>query len=316
MTRTKPLGPIKSQSQNPVLLGFLAMPLESPQTLAPNRYDVSFQTTFSNIFEYDQTGQTQTYLDMEIWRLALNFGYGLTKSLDVNITLPLISQSGGFLDGFIQGYHKAFGFPNGGRDRVNNGGFQYRIEQNGTTLMNLSQTGFALSDLSVRLKWLISKHIKIPFKLSLASYVKLPTGKSSSGLSSGNADAGLSLFGEKSLGRFHFVSQIGLGLLGAHEQLSSIQKRTGFYFGQSIEWAASNKTSLVAQVTGQTAPFENVDTTDLSQINLDLNLGVVGTYPLKGYFKEWYYQFSFAEDVLSTGPSVDFSIYLMSGVHF
>lgn len=310
-------GPLTTQSQNPLLLGFLAMPLESAKTLDQNQYEISTQLTFSNVFEYNQNGQTKTYLDMELWKTTWRFFYGLTHSLDFGFSLGTISQTAGFMDGFIQGYHNAFGFPNGGRELVNNNEFHFRIDEGATKLMDVSPTSLGLTDMTLRLKWQASKHIKLPFELALSSYIKLPTGKTSSGLSSGNTDAGLSFFIQKAWGRFNLVGQGGFGILGAHQQLSSIQKDVMFYFGQSTEWIVSNHLSLLLQFNGQTSPFISTANTDLSRINLDMSLGVSGEYSIKSkFFKSWFYQAAFAEDILSSGPSVDFSIYLLAGTRF
>jgi len=313
----RPSGPLKIRTQHPLYLQFLAMPMESPQTLNKDQFELQIQTTFSNIFEYSPFNTTFVNFDMEIWRTALTFGYGLTEQLDVRVEIPFLSNGGGFLDGFINWYHSVFNAPTGGRELVGNNQFSYRLTQGGTTLINHSPAIIGLSDIIIRFKYLLSDHWNLPFKVAIASYIKLPTGQTSKGFSSGHIEPGFSLFFEKSLKRFHFATQVGYVFLTGHANLDSIMSQGFFQFGQSLEFQLWNGLSIITQITGNTSAFKNVDATDLTEIVLDLNVGVAGSFPLKhSFFDEFFYQWSFSEDILSSGPSVDFSILFLSGVRF
>ncbi|EKD50634.1 MAG: hypothetical protein ACD_62C00472G0001 [uncultured bacterium] len=310
-------GPFYVRSQNPLYLKFLAMPMEPASTLAPGVWQNTLSTTFSNVFEYDPVGDTVLNLDMEIWRTAYSFAYGVSKVFDVRVDIAFVSNMGGFLDSFIQGYHDAFGFPNGGRDLVPNNEYHFELTQNGNALVDYSQETFGLSDVVLRGKYFLSKHISLPIDLATAFYFKLPVGRSGKGLSSGQADAGLSLFGQKSFKRFHLVSQLGVVVMGEDALLAPLQKRAQFVFGQSVEYQILDGWSVLAQLSGNTAAFDRVDTTDLSDPVMDLTLGFAGTFlPKKGRVGELFYQWSFSEDVLSRGPSVDFSMLFLVGVRY
>lgn len=313
----RPSGPLPVRTQNPLYLQFLSIPPEPAQTLNRNQFETSVQTTFSNIFEFDPAGLTQVNLDMELWRTAFSFSYGLTDTLDVKIELPVISNGGGFLDDFIQWYHNLFGLPNAGRDSVPNHEFHYTVAHNGVTLADYPAAGSGLSDMVARFKYLVSERFQWPFKLALAAAVKAPTGQSSKGLGSGRFDGGLTLLAQKSLKRFHLAGQVGYTKLGGHSNLQSILKSGFFHFGQSLEFQLWNWLSPVVQLTGNTPGFKNVDTEDLSVMILDLNIGAAGTIPLKHpLFDEFFYQASFGEDILSKGPSVDFSVFFLGGLRY
>ncbi len=311
-------GPLATRSQNPLYLGLLATPMESPLTLDKGELETSLQTTFSNVFEFQPTGNTQLTLDMEIWRHALNVSYGLTDQLDIKIEVAAISNGGGFLDAFVQGYHNALGLPNGGRDQVANGQFTYQVSQGGTVLANYAKSPFGFTDITLRAKYLFLTPDSFPFQIALLPYLKIPTGQAARGLSSGRFDGGLSALAEADLGRhWHFVSQVGGVFLGGHRDLNSILAPGMLTFGQSIEYQLTSGWSLITQLTGNTTAFKNVDADELSSIVLDLNVGMAGTIPLQHKcFKEFYYQASFSEDVLSLGPSVDFSLLFLTGVRF
>jgi hypothetical protein len=267
------------------------------------------QTTFSNVFEKRNFGTTQLNLDMEIWRTAITYQYGVSDQVDLKIELPFISNMGGFLDAFIQGYHQTLGVPNAGRDKVANGEFRFFLSQDGTTLVDDNNIAWGLSDTILRAKFMLPTTLNLPFTLALAPYMKLPTGKVTRGLSSGHVDFGGAVLLEKHLWRFHFVTQGGFVILTGHDRLESILRNAFFQFGQSVEFQLADGLSLITQLSGNTSTFKNVDTQLLKQSALDLNVGLAGAFPLRHTFlDEFYYHFSFSEDITGKGPSVDFSL--------
>lgn len=311
-------GPLKTRVQNPLYLQLLALPIESAQTLNKTQMQAEIQTTFSNVFEYRTAGSTQLTFDMEIWRTALTYEYGITDNLDLKIELPFLSTTGGFLDSFIQGYHNAFGFPNGGREREPNGQYRFLLINNGVTLVDDPSSSLGLSDMTLRAKFLIPEawH-RLPVKIAVAPYVKLPTGKVTNGFSSGHADFGGALLVEAAYRRFHFVTQAGVVIISGHDKIESILNDAFFQFGQSVEFQILDGLSAIAQFTGNTSAFTNVSAGELTDIALDLNVGVAGSFVLNHrILDEFYYQFSFGEDVTGLGPSVDFSLLFMAGVRY
>lgn len=313
----RPDGPLRTRTQHPIYLQFLSMPMESPQTLNRDQFETSIETSFSNIFEFDNLANTTINIDMELYRTALNFTYGLSDRMDIKIELPFLSTTGGFLDDFIEGYHDAFGFPDSGRDLVPRDVHNFTVVRNGRVLANYPASSFGLSDITVRLKYLISDHFDWPFKLALAPYLKLPTGQVTQGFSSEHFDFGLSLLFQKDLKRFHLTSHLGYVIIGGHNQLNPIIGHGFLSFGQSLRYQIINGLSVIAQLNGNTSAFKDVDTRDLKEIVLDLNVGLAGEFLLKNaVFDEFFYQFSFSEDILSSGPSVDFSLLFMAGFRY
>lgn len=314
-------GPLPTRTQNPILLQFLSLPFESPQTLNKRQLVSEIQTTFTNLFERGAIGNTRVSLDMEIWRTVFAQEYGLTDNLDLRFELPFITSSGGFLDASLQDYHNTFGFPNGGRQFVPDNTYAFTLSQGGTTLFNHTRSTFGLSDVSLRAKWMTPKKIlgvRIPFKLAVVPSIKLPTGLATKGLSSGRFDFGLGLLGEKSLGRrFHFVSQAGLVILGGHRDIGALVNKAIVQFGQSVEYQIVDGFSFLLQLTGTTPFFKNVDAKALKGPAFDLAIGCAGSFPFRsGFFDEFYYKFAFTEDAASTGPSVDFSTLFLAGLRY
>ncbi|OVE81083.1 hypothetical protein BVY03_04715 [bacterium K02(2017)] len=291
--------------------------MESPQTLNRDQFELQVETSFSNVFEFDNISNTTMNIDMEIWRTALTLGYGLNEKLDVKLELPFISTTGGFLDAFIEGYHDLFKLPYSGRGFVQNNQTSFEVIHQGSRLINHQAIALGLSDVRLRFKYLLSDHFNWPFKFAIAPYLKIPTGQSGSGLGSGQFDIGLSLLAQKSLKRFHITSHIGYVLLGKHRFLDAIIGHGFISFGQSLRFQILDGFSIITQLSGNTSAFNNVNTRDLRRIVLDLNVGFAGEFTLKkSIFDEFFYQWSMSEDVISSGPSVDFSILFLAGVRY
>jgi hypothetical protein len=310
-------GPLQTRSQNPLYLQLLALPMEAPHTLQRREVETTLHTTFSNVFEHNITGNTLLNLDMELWRTALVFGYGLGRRIDIKIELPFVTNGGGFLDGFVQDFHDTFGFPDGGRELVDENQFRYTLIQNSVELFNHDTQFFGLADLVVRIKIFILETRQLPVHVALIPYVKFPIGRQSQGLSSGRFDAGLALLAQKSWGDFSVTSHVGGVILGGHKSIDNLLRRGFVSFGQSIEYRIVSHLALIVQLTGNTSAFQNVEGTPLSDIVLDLNIGAAGAWVLRRDSKtQFFYQVSFTEDVLSKGPSVDFSVFFLVGVRY
>lgn len=310
-------GPLQTRSQNPLYLQFLALPMESPVTLNRHQFEAALSTTFSNTFEFSPGATTVVNLDMESWRHTVSLGFGVTDAVDVRLEVPFISNGAGFLDSFIQWYHNLVGLPNGGRNLVANRIFAYSVTQGGTALVSHSSKSAGLSDLVLRGKWEVSRSVKLPFKLALAPYIKLPTGDEAAGFSSGHVDVGASLLVQEDFKRFHMSQQVGAVYVTGHDALDPILKTFMFSFGQSFEFQLADGFSVTAQLTGNTPLFQNVDAAELSQIVLDLNVGFAGSFALsRSVFDEFFYQCSFSEDVMGSGPSTDFSVFFAAGVRY
>jgi hypothetical protein len=310
-------GPLGARTQNPLYLLFLNNTPEAPQTLEKGHFQFSIEEVVSNLLNEAQTpGGFNLDLDMEIYRTALNFAYGVYPGLELGIQIPFLSFGGGFLDGFIRDYHNFFGFPSGGRNSVPDNSFTYRVRNGGKTLYSVGPETFGLSDIDIYVKHqLLKEHGKIP-ALSLRGLVKFPTGDRGSGLGSGSPDFGLNFSLEKSYKRFHAYTNFGFLILGPFDPLEAYQVPISFTFTQAFEVNMTQIASVVAQVQGNTSLFQDTGTQELDGIPLDLVIGFKGTGPRKSQWEHFLWEFAFSEDLLARGPSVDFSVRFNLGAKF
>jgi hypothetical protein len=69
------------------------------------------------------------------------------------------------------------------------------------------------------------------------------------------------------------------------------------------------------QLTGNSSAFKQVQDTELAGTILDLSVGLAGTVVLRRNSKaQFFYQAAFSEDVLGSGPSVDFAVLFLAGI--
>ena len=220
------------------------------------------------------------------------------------------------MDEFIQHYHKFFGLPNGGRSAVPNNQFTFRVSNRGQTLYSVNQQALGLGDLSLYLKHRVfsesGKKPGVSFRLTM----KIPTGDRGDGLGSGSPDFHLDVVLEKSYKRFHSYTNMGYLVLGPFEPMDSFVQPVAFTFTQAFEVNITHIASVVAQVQGNTPLFHGTGTEELDGIPLDLVIGFKGTGPRKSAWEHFRWEFAYSEDLLSRGPSVDFSVRFNLGARF
>ncbi|MBX7149871.1 DUF3187 family protein [bacterium] len=310
-------GPFESSTQNPLFLHFLQVPLDKVPTTAKKNVDVSLSTNFTNMFEQNlpPTGYGID-LDMELVRNAIKVKYGLTNKLELGAEIPFIGFFGGFLDSFIQNYHNAFGFPNAGRNTVPNGRFSYRVNKNGSSVYNVNKTLFGLGDIVLSSKLHLIDEGKRRFGIAFKGLLKLPTGSISHGTGSGYPDVGVSILAQKSYKRLTSYSQMGVVILGGHRELKEITRAGSLFFNQGFEINVTKHCSWVTQLDGQTSYYGYTGLKELSGMSLNLVNGLEGSWDLKHKIKKINYRVSLSEDLIPSGPAVDFTVSSQIGLGF
>jgi len=301
-------GPIALRSQNPVYLLFLSPRSEPARVLPAGSLKLSAQGPYSNIFEegMNPTSGLNVDLDMELFRPAFLLQWGFAPQWEFGLELPFLHFEGGFLDAFVQGYHNAFGFPNGGRDTVSNGRFEYRFSTYGQDRYRVGTEMLQPSDLILHVKrqWLTNQNAWLDLATTL--YLKIPTGKKSEGLGSGSPDLGINLAIAKHYKRLHVYANLGGVLLGATDLGFEEWLNTWLWSWMSAMEVTlwSHHLSGLAQVQGDGSLFDGTGIDVLDQGNLILTIGFAGQ---EG---PWGWKVAFAEDPSGQGPAVDFTSYL------
>lgn len=144
----------------------------------------STRLDWSNEYVSKQTARETLLIDGESERLRLGFRQGLAPGVEVGIELPLLFTGGGVLDGAIDGWHDAFGLPNGGRQLRAQDRYAVQYVKDGQTLIDLDHGSEGLGDIE------LSAGFALREDFAFRALAKLPTGRSRR-LLGGNAGGAL-----------------------------------------------------------------------------------------------------------------------------
>jgi hypothetical protein len=138
--------PFESTNQNP-LVQIYGLPGTGNAALLPQgRTEVGLNVALSSNYAVNENSREDILLDGETTRFTVAARYGLLPRLEIGVKIPYISHSGGFLDGFIESYHSAFGFPNGGREQAPKNRLLYRYRRDGVEKIRIASSGSGVGD--------------------------------------------------------------------------------------------------------------------------------------------------------------------------
>lgn len=190
--------PFDTQNQSP-LISIYGLPFIG-EASAKARGDGDLRLTLDLANNYIPNSNTREsiVLDGESMRLTLSGRYGIGHKAELGIDIPLLISGGGFLDNFIENYHSAFGFRNGGRELAPQNRLLYRYQKDGITCLNVEQSGAGLSDIRLTGGWQIYESGQSnKGNLTLRGSLKLPTGDTDALRGSGSTDLALWIVGNK-----------------------------------------------------------------------------------------------------------------------
>ncbi len=310
------LGPLTVQNQNPLYLQNLGLTPKHAVTLPHGILEWRMDVAFSNVFEKAQSPDNLLLVDTELWRTSMYVHYAFKDDILVGLQIPFYHTGNGFLDSFIQGYHHAFGLPNGGRDTVPNNQFSYRIQQDPLLQHDFLSMDLGLGDIVLELQHqLIGEDSKWP-SISWFAELKFPTGMPSKGLGSGRMDFGLGLAIEASYKKISAHVNAAYYVIGGHSKLEHLMFDQMLAYMVAGEIAFNSKISGIIQFSGSTPLYHGLSMDPFDGVPLDVTVGVKGMIAEISPNLNLIWQTGFSEDITSIGPSVDFTAFFSVGLQF
>ena len=309
-------GPLITRTQHPVYLQMANLNPDRAMVLPPGLLEVRVDSAYSNIFERQANRTYFADLDMELWRIGWVAVYGLGNGFDAGLEVPLLHMNGGFLDAFIQDYHHAFGFPNGGRDQVPNGIFNYFVRENGQTLYRVGSQDLNFGDITLFMKHQLLYEDAVLPALAWRFGFKFPSGDPDKGMGSGNPGFGFGVAAEKSYKKLHGYLNLNYLVEGGNEAIENLMETESFNFALAGEWSFSDRVSALIQLDGGTPRLKGTGLEEWDGVPMDFIVGAKGDVPWGRFANPFFWEFGFSEDVLAEGPSVDFTIYVTIGLRF
>ncbi|HSG65077.1 MAG TPA: DUF3187 family protein [Gammaproteobacteria bacterium] len=143
----------------------------------------------ANHFRFSDTASEALILDGETWRVNVAYARRLTERWVLAAGLPLVRQSPGALDDFIDLWHAAFNLPDGRRNMRPEDELQFFYDRDAGPGYFRSQADTGLGDLQLSLARGLGRDGAWRLKVTL----KLPTGDTDLLAGSGAADLGVSI---------------------------------------------------------------------------------------------------------------------------
>ncbi|HEU5339443.1 MAG TPA: DUF3187 family protein, partial [Sulfuricaulis sp.] len=107
--------PLYSYNQSPLVQIYGLPTLGPARVLEQDKVDVSVQLQLANNSTDALNNVEYLVLDGETHRLSLVFRQGLANGYEWGVELPYLSHSEGFMDNFIEDWHRTFGLRQGNR---------------------------------------------------------------------------------------------------------------------------------------------------------------------------------------------------------
>jgi hypothetical protein len=281
---------------------FLTPVPTGPAPLPQGGFEANLGLDYSSVFFAEHSDHWSVLVDMEMAVVDLGLRYGLTPRLTLSLSQPAARMSDGFLDGPLEAYHNAFGFPNYDKDTRPKDDFAYFIRKNGRDWFKADPDGWHLMDTTLGGEWQALSGAGP--EISILYQLQLPTGEDESGFGSGSFDHSLMLPSVFKRKPFRFFLTPGVHLPGQPETVAAdIQTRPFASLLMGTSYAYDADLSLVIQINGYTSPLEKTGIPKLDNGSLELGLGF--HYRLaRGVGME----FAFTEDLTRAAP--DFNLHL------
>jgi hypothetical protein len=267
--------PFESTNQSP-LVQIYGLPGTGNAVLLPQgRTEVGLNVALSNNYAVNENSREHILLDGETTRFTVAARYGLLPRMEIGVKIPYISQNSGFLDGFIENYHGAFGFPNAGREQAPQNRLLYRYQRDGVEKIRIDSSGSGIGDLQLTTGFQLFEENGHGMTINAA--LKLPTGDSDQLRGSGSTDLSLwlneGIGGTIGAGKWASYGSAGILIMTEGNVLPDQQKRWVGFGSLGIGWAPLDWLSFKVQADAHTPFFSDSDLKEIAATAVQLIVG-------------------------------------------
>ena len=246
-----------------------------------------------------QTDSETLIVDAETREARLTLQKPLSERFAFQLELPYRYTGAGNLDSFIDGWHDAFGLPDGARSQLPSDGMNITYIRDQSQLLSMTSSASGLADIQASLGYdIVSSEASA---LSAWLSVKLPTGDADKLTGSGATDVSFILAADRHLtADWSVFGQAGVTWLGDGDLLPYQQKSLVWSGLAGLSGRVWRGLSLKAQVDAHTAAFDS----DLDFLNEAVVLTVGGDYR---FASGWLLNIGVSEDIaVEHSPDVVF----------
>lgn len=270
-------GPVPSRAQQPLALTVMSFRPRRAATQAADTFGFQGSVAYSSIEEVQTTSGDEIRFDGELLQATFTGRYGLGERADLEIELPFLYASAGFLDSFVEDFHELFGLPDGGRDLQEDDQYAMELRADGTELYSLDEGELGLMDVPIFLTSSVRPEDEHGPGVALRFGVELPTGSQSSGFGNGGIDFGGGILLEKSLARWTLTAGADYTVPAQPDAWAATEDYSlvpvwGWEFGSEYRWSSS--VSLLAQFEWTSRRTNSFEQEEIAREIFDLGVGL------------------------------------------
>ena len=289
-----------TRDENPLLRGFYR-PLAT-DTRADAGAVVAATFSIMNTVDAERRATQQLLVDGESDTLRLSYEDSINHDWRYRLTVPVIRDSGGFLDAAIDSWHQFFGLDPGNRPFYPKNQLVYSYS--GRTRIDMQEAGTRIGDVSAETGWYAADSAE--HTISLWGGLKAPTGSKASLTSDGAWDAALWAHAARRWPAWRMALELGVTQPMGDEIFAGSAHVTSAFMRVAVTRDLGAVWSLRAQLDGQT---RRVDGTGLRFLGPSAQLSVGAVRRLAN---RWRLQMGFVEDAaVNTAPDITFFL----GIH-
>ena len=292
--------PFPVRDQNPFLAGF-GLPSAMPTRMADEdrRWGGALDVFWGSTALLQQNGGETLIVDAETREARLTLQAPIAERFALQLEVPYRYTGAGNLDGFIDGWHDAFGLPDGARSELPSNAFNITYVRGQSRGFAMTSSASGLADIQASLGYdvIATKASAVSAWLS----VKLPTGDADKLTGSGATDVSLLLAGERQLDdTWSVFGQGAVTWLGDGDLLTYRQRSVVWSGLAGVSGHVWRGLALKAQIDAHSAAFHS----DLDFLNEAVVLTVGGDYR---FASGWLMNIGVSEDIaVEHSPDVVF----------
>jgi len=305
--------PFQTRNQSPLIRIFGLPAIGSAVVLPAGRVEGTLSLDASNNFAPGIGATDSVLLDGETYGFTLSARYGIAPRFQIGLDIPYLANSGGFLDGFIEGFHNLFGLPQGWRKSYPKDRLRYQYNRYGATRVLVDDGSAGIGDLRLSGAWqLYHDGSESPLALALHAGIKLPTGNSHRLFGSGSTDFALWITASDDfrlpLGHLTLYAAAGGVAMTDGDVLRDQQRNLAGFGSLGVGWNPLEWLAVKVQADGHTSFYSGSDLVQVNSGSVQLTAG--GTF---GLTRNTFLDVGVSEDVMvDTAPDVVFHFALRS----